>query len=212
MVRSLVKFGMQVSDDEDLRFYFERGPADPADRARWEWVDRVLGGWSHDLERPLRSFFETGLLSFAYDSTTALAEYDRTHPTPPMPDGGAAYLEWVEAERHKEPFAPWLRRLYAREAEGSETGQDRLLLQQIEDEMRLKLQDLVRRYEGRKAYVMFEIAKKEREEERQRAAADEGGRSRGERSAPPQNVGRGRPRRYGELPPEPVVIHRRRPT
>jgi hypothetical protein len=169
MVHDLLRYGMGAADDEDLRFYFERRhePSYLSDRLRWSRVRRLVVSWSAgvDLEEKLDSFYLEGLERYACDSTTASSEYAHTHPRNlPAPHGGAAYREWVETERLKETFLQWLCRLYAREAEGSTSGQDQVLLRQIADEMAPKLENLVQRYERRKADVMGEIAREERED------------------------------------------------
>jgi hypothetical protein len=216
MTRSLVPFGLDAADEAALRFYLleqRDEPEDWAGKARWtpmyrlfndEWDTRVS-----DLEGQLRQFYENGLRSWAAASQAANVEYQALYATEPLPahvqlgaPGSMPYVRWLEKERTKPTFHAWLTKLYESEATGTSTGQERLLLQEIERETSRAIEDLVRRFNGRKAWLLrrAEVEARRKREEERRAKATEAAKPQAQRPAR---------RRYGELPPVPEIITRR---
>jgi hypothetical protein len=209
---------MDPAEDADLRFYFEtqNEPSDLKELVRWSRLRRLFrdSGWS-DLEWELGEAYREGIVSFAERYSKAADDaYAVSHPEPPpAPIGGAAYADWVERDRQRETFPRWIRRLFAREASGFETGQDRLVLDHIRREVKQRVEDLVKRYEAKVAFVSRQDAREEAA--RLEAEARERAAKAGERVLPgstaalPTQPSR-RARRWGEQQPEPEIVVRRR--
>jgi hypothetical protein len=219
MTHSLVGFGLDAQDDADLRYYVVEQRDEPSDwaaAARWkpmhrfftfEWDERLS-----EMERQFRQFYENGLLSWAMSAVAATREHAALYPDLPMPThilpgapGSVPFVEWLDGEYAKPIFTKWIAELYQREACGTTTGRDRLLLDEILREKRPEIEQLVHRYNSRKAW----LARREAAEARATRDAERRGRA----SAPVavSQAHRPSPRRYGELPPEPEITVRRRP-
>lgn len=196
---SLIPYGLEPFEEDDLRLYFDHPEAPKLpELARWSRIRRIFEYDRDDLEMELHSFYRVGLRPYAVKSAALLYEHAVLFPRERAPLGGAALVEWVERQRERPTIHEWVAQLYVREAEGTTTGSDRLLLDEVVREATSPLRDLVQRYQGRRDFLRREEARQEREAKAREPTSTE----------TPARPKRKR-RRWGELPPEPEVVRRR---
>lgn len=218
MTRSLALYGLAAQDEADLIFYFNQPdePKDWAAAARWKPVHQFfterMDDRTSELEGQFRQFYSNGhLRSWGATAAAALREFNALFPHEPMPPhiqrgapGGRELVEWEEKEKLKPTFNRWLHAVYDREDRGTNSAAERRMLDEIAREKASELDELVRRFNGRKGWLERQIAREEREKREQERLAQV------KTAAVPQ-AKRQSHRRYGELPPEPEVFIRRKP-
>lgn len=159
---SLVRYGLEPSDDEALRRYFslpQEPPATSGFLAQWCLVDRVFGWEQRELKDALDSFYASGLLPYAFASKFMAEEHEALYPVEARPLGGAALVAWEARQQARPALLVWVRSVYLRVLRMEASGRERLLLEQVESEASVKLERLVHGYQRRRDHLAREDAK-----------------------------------------------------
>jgi len=223
---------MDPNDDAEVDWYVRtaRPPESDQEHLRWLYVDQILraagvftthyvserlGKYRGDqlVEDAFKRFFNprgrlqgvNGLTAIAFGSDVTIDEFSRADANVRAPRGdGEAFLAWIDQQADGRAYVEWLKKLDADWSAGRASRDEARVLANIHGWSKAHLSAAVERFKAAKAYLEREAERRRKED-----AADARRRARTDEPRVPQQPHPTR-RKYGELPPEPEVVIKRR--